>query len=64
MSSEYRITEARNVDTLSNQVNRAMESGWIPLGGVAVAITDDNTYGVSYCQALIRHHAPSPETKD
>lgn len=56
---EYMVLEARTGPLLTKLVNEKIAYGWTPIGGVSVAITDNNTYGVVYAQAVER--APGGE---
>lgn len=48
----YMIAEAKRSSELEREVRKFIEEGWLPLGGVSVAITENMNYGTSYCQAL------------
>jgi len=53
--SEYVITESDNIQDLELQVNRYIAAGFVPLGGVAVALSQTTSIGSSqqvYAQAL------------
>ena len=38
---EYKIITASNFDQLAKKVNKAIEEGWVPLGGVALDVGDE-----------------------
>ena len=47
----YLICEDFDPEQLANKVNRQIENGYEPIGGVSVSITDRRNN--SYCQAMI-----------
>ena len=54
---EYLILEScerHGPGDLTDMVTAKIAEGWRPIGGVSVAITDNRTYGVAYCQAMVR----------
>ena len=59
----YKIIQAEYCDKLSKKVNREIENGWIPQGGVGVISELDkeksdrysfNSYNTTFYQAMIR----------
>src|SRR5262249_53332663 len=59
MRKEYRITEGESVQQLEMHVNRYMQDGWIPIGGVAIGYESKDERGKYdkswwYSQAMIR----------
>jgi hypothetical protein len=55
---DYRVVTAENkVERLVKDVNKLMDSGWQPLGGVSVSHTydvEDERITVMFAQALIK----------
>ena len=49
---KYRIVQEWDRDLLSEQVNRCMEQGWAPQGGVTVVL--DNRGTRVYAQAMVK----------
>jgi hypothetical protein len=56
--AEYRVVTAENkVDRLIKDVNKLMDAGWVPLGGVSVSHAFDaheERMTVLFAQALLR----------
>jgi hypothetical protein len=54
-AAAYTVVSANNIDGLVEQVMQFIESGWVPLGGVAlIAVTRFDREEVLYGQALVR----------
>ena len=52
---EYKIIEAKgDAAELQDEVNRHIEDGWVPVGGMAVACSPQS-YNWWYYQAMIRN---------
>ncbi len=49
---DYQICEANSALTLQGNVNRLIQEGWRPVGGVAVIQTQSGKW--NYSQAMIR----------
>ncbi len=49
---EYTVVTKNNLDDLIDEVNRMIEIGWIPTGGIAVKEGADHDH---YLQAVIRN---------
>ena len=60
----YRVIEAKDVEGLEQDVNKHIEDGWRPLGGVAVVNSQANTYAWWFYQAMIRPNDPDEPAKD
>ena len=52
---EYKAIECGNVDELNIEINKMLENGWVPIGGVSVSLseTDEAQYFVA-TQAMTR----------
>ena len=59
-AAEYRVVTADNkVERLIKEVNKLIDAGWEPLGGVSVSHAydvEDERITVLYAQAVIRSH--------
>jgi hypothetical protein len=53
---EYKVIEANKALDLQEEVNRHIQEGWIPLGGVAVVHASTSNYW-SFYQAMIKDGA-------
>jgi TRAP-type C4-dicarboxylate transport system permease small subunit len=52
---EYKIIRIEgSVEELESMVNEAIEAGWIPMGGVAVAMPGGPGGGMYYLQSMTR----------
>ncbi len=52
----YQILTADNAIQLAEAVNRAIDDGWCPSGGVAVGLSDGYEYRYTVCaQAMVRN---------
>jgi hypothetical protein len=49
---EYRVIEANKALDLQEEVNRLIQDGWVPLGGVAVVFSSTSNYRWFY-QAMV-----------
>jgi hypothetical protein len=52
MITEYKVISLSNIETFQKEINRRMNYGWKPLGGLSVVVMAGN-YEV-YHQAMIR----------
>ena len=50
---EYKVIEANKALDLQEEVNRHIQDGWVPLGGVAVVFSSTSNYWWFY-QAMIK----------
>lgn len=52
---EYAIVKANRTDLLETFINERIKAGWVPQGGVSVAVAQDQGYEtVVYTQAMIK----------
>ena len=52
---EYKIIRIKgSVEELESMVNEAIEAGWLPMGGVAVAMSGGYGGGMYYLQSMTR----------
>ena len=49
---EYKVIEANKALDLQEEVNRLIQDGWVPLGGVAVVFSSTSNYWWFY-QAMV-----------
>jgi len=57
---KYHVVKSSNLNKVIQEVNRLMNEGWQPLGGIDSFIQGLNT---SYHQAMIYRPAPAPPGK-
>jgi hypothetical protein len=50
---EYKVLEANKARDLQEEVNRSIQDGWTPLGGVAVVYSSTSNYWWFY-QAMVK----------
>jgi hypothetical protein len=50
---EYKVIEANKALDLQEEVNRHLQDGWVPLGGVAVVFSSASNYWWFY-QAMVQ----------
>ena len=48
----YRLLTAETADELENLVDELLQDGWVPIGGVSVAIGRYTPFGQSYPEDL------------
>ena len=50
---EYKVIEANKALDLQEEVNRLIQDGWVPLGGVAVVFSSTSNYWWFY-QGMVK----------
>jgi hypothetical protein len=51
---DYDIEEWSSARVLQEHVNQRIQDGWIPLGGVTVAMKRESTHAMTYVQAMVK----------
>lgn len=55
--ADYVVVSAKSPDALETGVREKLTQGWQPMGGVAVALSESNSFlYVVYAQAMIKMH--------
>lgn len=55
----YKVLKSHNADELTVDVNKAIQDGWQPIGGVSLALTTGmlTSAAYTYTQAMVKYES-------